>query len=505
MIKQLYSRHLDVEYDELSTPVVFAKSLSRPLTSKSTMFSFNWPNGSPCIYAELYLQSKSFEIVENNSGTSSLNTIASQLSHIVRFCWTGRKDFWELDQNDIEDFVYVLMQERDPHDPNQARRNNNTVNEIVSGTVDFIVWLQNNIFLNLDLIGGDGDKSKIRLKSTKFTDWQGNQKMVSKFPHLPPRATRNPKAPIAREVIGRLWSAVTAMSDPARKSKRYLHKFDNEKEALEELMYLKKRRELLLYLLEATGARPGELSLLTVSQNEQPAKDNKITLRTFKRRRFSERAIPIEASVAVKLELFINVTRKKLISKLGTSANPENRVFLTVEGKPYGVESMTREFSRIAEMAGQSDVQACMSMFRHRFITTMVIIHLKAFMAENKGKLRANLNLSDYRSILKRVATFTGHASEDSLMHYIDMAWEEMRLFDYVEPTITAITKAEGVISELQSIVSSELLSQHIEKGKLSNAAFLKTLQTFLDDRKEVFENFKTLKTGRIYPDGEGG
>lgn len=78
-------------------------------------------------------------------------------------------------------------------------------------------------------------------------------------------------------------------------------------------------------------------------------------------------------------------------------------------------------------------------------------------------------------------------------------------LFDYVEPTITAITKAESVISELQSIVSSELLSQHIEKGKLSNAAFLKTLQTFLDALKQVFENFNTLKTGRIDPDGEGG
>lgn len=499
--KQLYERIDDVIFDELSTPLLLSKSFSRPETSKATMFTFKWPNGSPCLLIELYLQTLSFEILVNDPKTTSLNTIAGQLSHIVRFAWAIRKDFWELEQKDIEDFVFLLMHER-PSSSKRPQRNENTIDAIVSATLRFISWLQDDLFLNISLLGLSGDRANIRLKSKRVTDWLGNQRVVSKFPHLPPRATRQPKSPISRDIRGRLWRAVSDLSELKNKSKRYLAKFSSEQAAAEELLYIKKRRELLLSLLEATGARPGELSLLSVSQNEFCTKENKVVLRTLKKRKFSERIIPFDPSIAVKLELFIKLTRNRLLSKLGVLANPQDRVFLTKDGNPYSVESMTKEFSRIAIAAGLTDVRACMSMFRHRFITNMVIIHLKAFMTEHHGKLRATLNLADYRTILKRVAVFTGHTSEDSLMNYIDIAWDEMGLFDYVGPTLSAMNKAEGLINELSAIVSSEKLSSRIQNGKVSSEDLLSTLESLLLEHRATYNHYERIMRNRVYPDG---
>lgn len=92
-----------------------------------------------------------------------------------------------------------------------------------------------------------------------------------------------------------------------------------------------------------------------------------------------------------------------------------------------------------------------MSMYRHRFITNMVALHLEAFLHESPGRERQYLLEADYRSILTRVAVFTGHGSPDSLFVYIDWAWEERSVFDQVR----AAHELAGTIDEsLNQLVS---------------------------------------------------
>ncbi len=70
-------------------------------------------------------------------------------------------------------------------------------------------------------------------------------------------------------------------------------------------------------------------------------------------------------------------------------------------------------------------------MFRHRFITNMVKIHLCSFMDKNPIKNKYNFNEHDYSTILRKVAGFTDHKDPKSLFYYIDLAWEELDVFSY--------------------------------------------------------------------------
>lgn len=505
LTKQLYRLIPNVEMDEVASYNPISRSFNACGKNSPALFVIMWPDGTPCVLMELYLLARSSEVTVNSLDGGTLGTEVSQLSHIVRFCWKIKKDFVELEQVDLRDFITYLMSERHPRNPARSKRNNNTVNNIVDLTIRFLKWLQDNIFINISIVGLKKDNPQIWLKEVKYIDWRGNRSTALKFPSLPPKATQEPKSPIGRDMKRSLWNTVSMMSKPENQSMKYIGQFSDMKEMIEELSYLKKRRELLLELLEATGARPGELSLMLVSENESCATNNKIKLITLKRRKFEKRSIPIDASVAVRLELFIAKQRSLLLSRYDNAADSQDRVFLTANATPLEVGSIEREFSRIVHKAGFEDVQACMSMFRHRFITNMVMIHLKAFMSENDGKVRVNMTSSDYRTILKRVATFTGHGHEGSLEHYIDLAWNEMGVFDYVEPAIMLMNAVEGSINTLTALMGDIVLNQQ----KINGQQVLKIAIDELEKVKDrvtnaIKKSYKTsVNSRRLFPDGE--
>lgn len=123
-------------------------------------------------------------------------------------------------------------------------------------------------------------------------------------------------------------------------------------------------------------------------------------------------------------------------------------MFLAEHGKPIKSASLSTEFARLVSAAGYPDVKACLSMFRHRFITYEVIVHLKEFMAKC-GKTHHLITDSDYMSILKKVATKTGHKSVKSLWHYIDLAWAEINVWGGVENAIERLHAADRLFEEL--------------------------------------------------------
>ena len=263
------------------------------------------------------------------------------------------------------------------------------------------------------------------------------------------------------------------MSDPAGGGRGIIEKSKSEQLGLQKLEFLKKRRELFLELLETTGARPGELIALKVSELDNCTETLRISLPTLKRRKASdpERTIPIEASVAIKIELFIHKQRNELLFNIrenGLTPDPQDRIFLSaINGQPISKGAIDKEFQRIVKKAGITQ-KACMSLFRHRFITNMIKIHLRAFLNENEGASRLVMTDSDYRTILKKVATFTGHASEMSLFHYIDLAWDELGIFDYVEPATKLVNAVESSITSITSLAGDVRQKRKISNKNLS-------------------------------------
>jgi hypothetical protein len=89
------------------------------------------------------------------------------------------------------------------------------------------------------------------------------------------------------------------------------------------------------------------------------------------------------------------------------------------DGSPIKTRSLARDFKRLCQLAGLADVQVCLSMFRHRFITTQIAYEigkeLKRDIAQKDLWLEAV-----QRRILAKIAKLTGHLDPMSLIHYFD-------------------------------------------------------------------------------------
>lgn len=478
-------RQVDVTCESHYDPI--RKNFTPRKVVAPASFAVTWPDGTPCSLVEMYLISRFRHGVSVREDGGSLRATVSKLMHLVRYCWPTR-DFWELDDEDIYSLVEDLMAETKPEAPLVRVRDNNTVRAIIAEIVEFLLWIQNEVMVDLQLIGV-GPEFCIRLTERKVLDSRRNRRVIQLVYHrLPPRDTKEPKRPIGRDKRNSLWEAVATMSGFAIVPPPWAHGKDY---SVVLTSYLKSRRELLLELLEATGARPGELSRLCVLVNDECYKSKELILVTLKRRRYVERKIKLQPGVAMRLTVFIRKYRANLLKTIegaGSTTVPQDRVFLGINGSPISERSLGSEFARISSVAGLAEHQSCMSMFRHRFITKQVAIHLGIFLGQ-EGKTREMMTETDYRTILKKVATVTGHGSETSLLHYIDLAWDELGTGNQVETAMAIDASIERASTKVISLIGS---MEH-QSGKSP----LEMLQEVKETLLELLQELRTAVSKR--------
>ncbi|WP_429355103.1 tyrosine-type recombinase/integrase [Paraburkholderia sp. 32] len=447
-----------------------------------------WPDGRPCFQVEMFLLDVASRYTVRRLDGGSLRVLASQLSLLVRFCWKKRLQLWSMDDGHMREAVAGLQSESHPRRPGKQRRNSNTVNQIIATWVAFFMWLQTQPGYPPRIVGLIEEQPQIQLVWRRSIDRFGRVRQVLRYRYGPASSTpEEVKGPISRVLKQRLWEGSARMSDPLTKDERYRHRFDSEKEFLAECEYLLKRRQLILDLLECTGARPGELVRLTALAHRRCSENRHIVLTTLKRRKLidPQRSVPADAGTAVRVELFIHKYRQPLLARLrrqGLKPEPKNHLFLTVKGSPMTEAALEREFRRIVEYAGLEDERACMSMFRHRYITNMVKLHLLAFLENNPDKRRFSMQLQDYRGILKSVATLTGHGDELSLLRYIDLGWEELGVFDYVPAARTLINAVEQGMNRLAGLATA----LRPRRDRVDSSALRSMLEELESIRREV-------------------
>lgn len=445
-------QQVDVTCDSHYDPI--RRSYSPRKQVAPATFAVTWPDGSPCSLVEVYLITMFRRGVSVREDGGSLRAAVSKLMHLIRYSWEINRDFWELDDDDIYRLIETLMAETRPEAPLVRTRDNNTVRAIIAATVDFLLWLQREVMVGVALIGV-GAAFRIRLAERKSMDARRNRQIIQHVYHrLPPRDTKEPKRPMGREKRNALWEAVSRMAGASIVVPSWARGGDYGRLINS---YLKERRELLLELLEATGARPGELSRLSVSSNEECYKAQELILVTLKRRRHVERKIKLQPGVAMRFTVFIRKHRAALIKAIGNAgyvAAGLDRVFLGINGAPMSERSLVSEFSRLSNMAGLSDYQSCMSMFRHRFITKQVAIHLGLYLSRD-SKAKEAMTDADYRTILKKVATITGHGHEASLLHYLDLAWDELGYGNQIETAMAIESSIERASTQIISLIGA--------------------------------------------------
>lgn len=444
-------------------------------------FSVRWPNGLPCTLVEAYLIHRfRAGATSREVDGGSLRATVSKISHLVRYCWNVRRDFWDLDDEGYFQFLDQLQSEKKRKTPYVPKRNDNSIRAISASCISFLSWLQDDLRFRKDLVGC-GASYRIKLiRSTRAgtSDCRAFQGESFVYHRLPPRDIREPKRPMPSAYRNSLWNAASSMSRAPR-NHPYWATEARDAELVND--FLANRRELLLYLLEATGARPGELARLSVLANADCYKTRKLKLVTLKRRRLIHRVIDIQPDVAMRFELFVRGHRATLLARIrertGNHHGGDN-VFIGLLGEPMHERTITSDFTRLADRAGLGSVKSCMSMFRHRFITKQVAIHLREYLSEN-SLVRALMTEVDYLSILKKVSSVTGHKSPKSLLHYIDLAWDELGAFDRIETAQKIEAVIDSTVTRLISLIGGMKSRGQRDRGDIEQAVdTLKSLHT---------------------------
>jgi site-specific recombinase XerD len=414
-----------------------------------------WPSGNPCLPVNMYF----LDIAHETTG-GSLRTYATQLSHLVRYCGEKPVSIESLTDAHIHELSTQLQKEKSRHHPLERTRNDNTVNDTLSRVFRFLFWYQKKfmLLLHTPLIGEQDDSPQITVKRISNGGTRSKNHRIEYYythPAMPTSESREPKRPISLSVIEDIERIINKQSMLKELNARFVQRYRNNVNLLSaQLEYMRARRLFMIWMMKRTGLRPSELVGMSVDEHIKILTTRALKIPTMKKRKViaPKRSFPIPLNAAAVVHRYLNARTAycEAIQSAGKAPHPSNAFFLTEDGEPIKKSSLEKDFERLAAKAGYKDVQTCLSMFRHRFITYEVIAHLKEFI-DMSGKSRQMMTDIDYESILKRVAVKTGQ-NPQSLWHYIDLAWEELGVWGAIDNATARLHAADQLYSDLLNL-----------------------------------------------------
>jgi len=452
-----------------------------------------WPSNKPCEPVNMYFLDIAHEVTGN-----SLRSYAAELSHLVRYCGDKNVRFDSLTDAHIHELSKQLREEKSRHIPLERARNDNTVRAILSRVIRFLVWYQQKftLLLRSPLIGEQNVSPQITIKRIKNDRSRSkNTRMEYYYTHsaMPTSESREPKRPIALPVIEDIQRCINRQSIRGERSARFVQRYQKNPSLLAgQLEYVRARRHFMVWMMMHTGLRPSELVEMSVKEHHNILTTRTLKIPTKKRRKITapKRSFPILLNAATVVHRYLIARTKycEMLDSSGEESSPCDAFFLTLNGEPIKKASLEKDFERLADEAGYKDVQACMSMFRHRFITYEVTAHIKEFI-DKSGKSRQMMTDIDYESILKRVAAKTGHGSVQSLWHYIDLAWEELGVWSSVDKAIARLHAADQLFADLLALLhETENLDSRQSTKKINLQLIADRLGEIISIGKESIE-----------------
>ncbi|GAB3531420.1 site-specific integrase [Photobacterium alginatilyticum] len=415
-----------------------------------------WPSGKPCLPVNMYLLYNGY----NWTGDSVLTT-ASKLSELVRYCAHGRATrqpcgFGDLTDNDIGRLIEKLCTDVYMDDPSQRLRNNNTVRAIMQTILSFLVWYQDNLYLKPGrLIGSSGEGAAIGVTRKKNSH---NNRYYWHHRYLPQSVSTDPKLPMGTIMIEDIEMVIEDLYEPDAYPEPARRRFGKNESLFDAYRdYITARRDFMLLMMRKTGLRPEEMVQMSLKANRHSIGESQpvLILPTLKRRQLDPplRRFPITPKIATRVRLYLKAHQKWL--QCCEERNPElaesDSLFLSTEpgnlGAAVAKSGLDKDFENLCNRAGYRNHQACFSMFRHRFITDLVLLHLKEL---NKGKTEVNKH--DYRMVLEKVREKTGHKSIDTLWHYIDLAYDMEGVWNPVNQAIRRLQATEELKHDLNQL-----------------------------------------------------
>ena len=393
-----------------------------------------WPDGRPCTEGNLYLLYCFERGLSRKEDGGTLTQYAKLLSPLIRFCFNNNYSFIDLTDSLFSLFIRTLQGETDPRKPGQIKRQGAHVANIGRICLGFLGYV-GELYLEPSFIGATGT-IRAEMKEVKIVK-QGKQITRTywhhhSFPHPEPQTRR---LPINSKNIAKLIEAIPYVSRTT---------------------YQRRRRFILIKLLEITGARRIEVANIRVEDiyNARLMKQEpELKVFTAKRSggREEYRYLPISRIDLELLVNFIEKFRSRVIKKtVGTKEDLGYLLISETSGQRLATETLTNELLLLAKTA-KLEEQACAHMFRHRFITKLFVALIEQHEYENQDDFRRAL--LDGETLKRKVQEFTGHTSIISLEPYIHLAFEEVANFGITLDLIKARLAVESLQSNLKDVV----------------------------------------------------
>ena len=380
----------------------------------SNMPHIVWPDGTPCVLANLYMlllrdrpgRGGRQGLSRRGSKGGTMGEYAAKLSQLVRFCHTNNWDFIHLTDDKFTLFINSLRSERSSLNPEARKKSETTITAVGRVCLDFLQYV--GAFYNDSNFVSE--KGTIRATKKDFSisgRSRGKEIKRSYWHHHSFSGGERIKKrnPIPAENIEKLREAI----DKAGGSR-----------------FLQSRRHCVLAILEQVGPRRGEVVDLRVSEIMKASRMEHPMLKmlNLKQEENSYRSIPVTHMLLAQLRKHIRLFRNKVVkSKLGKANDHDHFLISETTGKPVGDGLITNEISNLRLIAGIEE-QACSHMFRHSFVTNLFVLLIERHDFENTDDFRKALLSSEKFRI--EVMQWTGHKDASSLDHYIDFAFAKV-------------------------------------------------------------------------------
>lgn len=412
-----------------------------------------WPDGGWCSQANSFIR-EAFErgLSRRNYG-GTLSVMAAHLSLLIRYCWNRRVDFSDLTDDQFREFVTELSDARRHRDPGSKRRNANGVIAIGRTCLSFLNSLANQLGDD-EFIGPAGRIrviQRVGCVSGRTTDGQRVKRSVIYWDHaaFPKASPKKKRMPVGQSQIDRLRESVGNAGGST---------------------HLRMRRHVTLKLLETTGARRGEIALLTLASVLDAASMElpMLLIPTLKRRGgdVEPRFVPLSRTDIMLIAQYAQVHRRAVMRR--RRSNSSDHGFLLVSdtsGEPLRPNSITQEIRFLARSAGISQ-PLCPHMFRHRFITKLFVTLIEHHEIANPDEFRRAL--LDGEALKRKVSEWTGHKSMASLERYINLAFDEVskfkRTFEMAHVNLALDAFTESLNAEIDVISSPIHASQLVDR-----------------------------------------
>ncbi|PPD54032.1 MAG: hypothetical protein CTY12_03975 [Methylotenera sp.] len=397
----------------------------------------SWPDGSWCLQANVYMLDLYYRGLSRKNKGGTLLTYAANISHLLRYIFNNKFDLAKLTDNQFSLFIKTLQAEKRGGDqPSVSVRDSNSVIAIGRNCLDFLATV-GRLYQDENFVSPNGqiraEQKEFSLKQDSSRRSQG--KLIRKFWHhraFPSPSPKHKRLPISTVNVEKLRQIIQTESNTH---------------------FQRKRRYVMLKLLEITGGRRSEVAALTCNSVYQASKTNMLEILTAKRSGGREefRFIPIASHDVAFLIEFIEKNRRSVIRSTCGNKNDDGCLLISqTSGLGLRANTITQEIATLSQAAGITE-KSCPHMFRHRFITKLFVALIEQHKFENVDSFRRAL--LDTERIKQIVQQWTGHSNLESLDIYIHLAFDEIANFKdtyNIVNTKRVVQSFKGTLNQIQ-------------------------------------------------------